>query len=72
MFSEIETRREKAGIGQVELCKRAKVHPTTYTARKHGRTGMRETTLRRLDAALDALIAEKRASLIEADKEAQS
>lgn len=72
MFSEIETRREKAGIGQVELCKRAKVHPTTYTARKNGRTGMRETTLRRLDAALDALIAEKRASLIEADKEAQS
>lgn len=66
MFPEIEERREKAGIDQVELCRRAKVHPTTYTARKNGRAGMRETTIARLETALDVLINEKMANLKEA------
>ena len=65
MFPEIEARREKAGIDQAELCKRAKVHPTTYTARKNGRAGMREVTIARLAEALDALISEKMADLKE-------
>lgn len=65
MFPEIEERREKAGIDQAELCKRAGVHPTTYTARKNGRAGMREATISKLDEALEALIREKTAQLVE-------
>lgn len=66
MFSDIEQRRELAGIDQAELCKRAGVHPTTYTARKSGRRDMRENTIRRLESALSDLIAEKRDQIIEA------
>lgn len=69
MFSDIEARREMAGIDQVELCKRAGVHPTTYTARKSGRSSMRETTLKRLEGALSDLIAEKRDQIIEAQQQ---
>lgn len=69
MFSEIETRRELAGIDQSELCKRAGVHPTTYTARKNGRTGMREATIARLAEALDALLEEKGINLELAKRE---
>jgi transcriptional regulator with XRE-family HTH domain len=59
MFSEIETRREMAGIDQKALCARAGIHETTYTARKNGRRGLSEATLVKLDAALRALIDER-------------
>ncbi|MGV0912409.1 helix-turn-helix domain-containing protein [Martelella sp. FOR1707] len=59
MFSEIETKRAGAGISQADLCKRAGVHPTTYTARKAGRRTVSERTLRKLSGALDELIAER-------------
>lgn len=63
MFLEIETRRAAAGITQKELCARAGIHETTYTARKNGRRGVSEGTLKKLEEALDVLIAEKRAAL---------
>jgi len=69
MFPEIEQRRELAGIDQAELCKRAGVHPTTYSARKSGRRTMHENTLRRLDDALNSLIREKRDQIVEASKD---
>lgn len=71
MFPEIEARREKAGIDQIELCKRAGVHPTSYSARKSGRSGMNERTLKKLVVALDALVAEKLVDVTEASREEQ-
>ena len=58
MFDEIEAKRAKWGIPQKRLCERAKVHPTRYTARKRGRTSMRDDTIRRLNIALDELVTE--------------
>lgn len=66
MFEEIETRRAKAGIDQAELCRRAGIHPTSYTARKSGRRAMRETTLASLKQALDMLIRERGQDMDEA------
>lgn len=63
MFSEIEARREKAGVQQKELCARAGVHPTRYTARKNGRSGLSERSLKRLSEALDVIIGERRDAL---------
>lgn len=63
MFSDIETRRAAAGIEQKVLCARAKVHETTYTARKAERRTVSERTLRKLASALDELIDEKRKTL---------
>ncbi|TCT34624.1 helix-turn-helix domain-containing protein [Martelella mediterranea] len=59
MFSEIEARRHAAGISQVELCERAGVHPTTYTARKANRRTVSERTLQKLKTALDELVTER-------------
>lgn len=55
-----------AGISQAELCKRAGIHPTRYTARKNDRSGMSEKSLKKLEAALDELINEKQAAIDEA------
>ncbi|MGG7535329.1 helix-turn-helix domain-containing protein [Rhizobium sp. 12,4] len=63
MFSDIEARRAAAGIDQKALCHRAGVHQTTYTARKNGRRNVSETTLKKLDEALSALILEKKATI---------
>lgn len=63
MFSEIDDRRQLWGIGQAELCQRAGVHPTSYTARKNGRAEMRESTLAKLRAALDEMVTEKKAAI---------
>ncbi|MGR6465415.1 helix-turn-helix domain-containing protein [Rhizobium sp. PAMB 3182] len=63
MFEQIEFSRVQAGIDQKELCARARVHETTYTARKNGRSGMSERTLLKLKTALDALIDERRQAL---------
>ena len=63
MFPQIENRRLRAGISQKDLCARADVHETTYTARKSGRRNLSETTLKKLDDALDALIEEKQVEL---------
>ena len=66
MFSRIEERRSKAGISQKELCARAGLHPTRYTARKNGRSGLGERSLIRLGEALEALIYEKQERLRDA------
>lgn len=67
MFSEIEERRQLAGIEQRALCLRAGVHETTYTARKSGRRTLSERTINKLAIALDALIAERRQALDSAE-----
>lgn len=67
MFSEIDERRLLWGIGQNELCQRAGVHPTSYTARKNGRAEMRESTLAKLRGALDNMIDERRAAIEKAE-----
>lgn len=63
MFSQVEARRAAVGIEQKELCQRAGVHETTYTARKSERRGMSERTLKKLDEALEEIIAERQAAL---------
>jgi transcriptional regulator with XRE-family HTH domain len=68
MFAQIEAKRAAAGIEQKELCLRAKVHETTYTARKNDRRSVSERTLKKLETALDELISEKRAVLDEMDR----
>ncbi|WP_319519846.1 helix-turn-helix transcriptional regulator [uncultured Martelella sp.] len=59
MFSEIEKRRAAAGISQADLCQRAGVHPTTYTARKANRRTVSERTLQKLKTALDEMVSER-------------
>lgn len=59
MFSDIEAKRARAGIPQKELCERAGVHPTRYTARKSGRSGLSERTLKKLEDALEELLRER-------------
>ena len=59
MFEEIEARRILAGIRQKDLCARAKVHQTTFSARKRGRSGMQERNIKKLSAALEQLISER-------------
>lgn len=58
-FLEIDNRRAAHGVQQAVLCKKARVHPTTYSALKNGRrpSGGHVRTLARLTAALDDLIA---------------
>lgn len=68
MFSQIEAKRAAAGIEQKELCRRANVHETTYTARKNDRRSVSERTLKKLETALDELITEKRAVLDEIEQ----
>lgn len=63
MFPQIEAKRVAAGILQKDLCERANVHETTYTARKSNRRSLSETTLKKLELALDELIDERRAEL---------
>lgn len=67
MFSDIDMRRDLAGIQQKALCKRAGIHPTRYSARKNGRSGMSETTLKKLQDALAEMIAERRSAMDGAD-----
>lgn len=55
MFKEIEKRRIEAGLTQIQLCNAAKVHPTTYSAIKAGRSSGHGKTLQRLTDALDTL-----------------
>lgn len=69
LFSEIERRRAAHGIRQSALCKRARVHPTTYSALKSARRGGNVRTLARLDTALDALIAEKAQAKVNCEPE---
>jgi transcriptional regulator with XRE-family HTH domain len=66
MFDLIEARRERAGISQLELCRRAGIHPTSYSSRKNGRSQMREESLAKLERAMSALIDEKRKALADA------
>lgn len=63
MFPQIEAKRVAAGILQKDLCERANVHETTYTARKNNRRSLSETTLKKLEFALDEMIDERRAEL---------
>lgn len=63
MFSEIEQAREAAGIKQRDLCERAGVHETTYTARKQGRRTVSERTINKLRDALTAMIRERREAI---------
>lgn len=60
-FSEIETRRAKAGIEQNQLCDKAGVHAMTYSKLKNrpGKRGATEDTLKKLKSALDDLVEEK-------------
>lgn len=62
-FTDIDSRREAAGITQYALCQRADVHPTTYHRLLKDQTGERGTmrTLNKLEHALDQLIREKAA-----------
>lgn len=66
-FAEIEQRRARARIDQQSLCRRAQVHPTTYSRLKNrpGAAGAYVSTLDKLARALDALIAERQAALAE-------
>ncbi|MCF6368313.1 helix-turn-helix domain-containing protein [Rhizobium halophilum] len=64
MFPQIEARRAAAGILQKDLCERAAVHETTYTARKSGRRALSETTLKKLETALEELIKERQEQLL--------
>lgn len=63
MFSEIEQARDAAGIKQSDLCKRAGVHETTYTARKQGRRTLSERTINKLRNALREIIQERRTAI---------
>lgn len=51
-----------AKISQRALCEAAGVHPTTYSAIKHERSGGQARTIQKLSDALDALIAERAAA----------
>ncbi|MBX3580099.1 MAG: helix-turn-helix transcriptional regulator [Rhizobiaceae bacterium] len=62
MIDEIEARRAAAGVSQKVLCERAGVHPTTYSTLKTGRRAGNVSTVGKLSAALDALIAEREAA----------
>lgn len=59
-FTAIELRREELGISQKDLCARAGVNQTTYSQIKTAKRYGNANTYRKLHAALDALIAEKR------------
>lgn len=61
VITSIEQLRTDAGISQRELCRAAHVHETTYSALKAGRRGGNAKTYRKLNDALDALIAAKNA-----------
>lgn len=71
-FEEIETQRERLGVIQRDLCQRADVYEGTYSKAKQ--TGKEPTPRirRKLWTALDALIAERKRNLIEAEKEMQT
>lgn len=62
MFEDIEKRRIDEAVSQRDLCAAADVHPTTYSAIKSGRSGGNASTLKKLNAALDALIASREAA----------
>lgn len=62
MIDAIEQRRADAGFQQSELCRRAKVHATTY-CRLKSRGGGNVATLQRLKTALDEMISERAAAL---------
>ena len=58
MIDAIDKRRADAGFQQSELCRRAKVHETTYCRIKN-KGGGNVATLERLKAALDEMISER-------------
>lgn len=66
-FSDIEQRRSAVGIEQKALCKRAGVHQMTYSRLKTrpDEFGTTETTLKKLETALEALVAERLRKLTE-------
>lgn len=49
---EIDRKRKAAGLTQKQLCKAARVNPTTYSQLKKGKRGALVATLERLAAAL--------------------
>lgn len=59
----IEQLRTRAGFSQRDVCRAAEVHPTTYSALKAGRREGNARTYRKLQAALDELIAERNSGL---------
>jgi transcriptional regulator with XRE-family HTH domain len=58
-FDSIEARRAALAVTQSRLCRRADVHPVTYSRIKRGQTRSADTaTLQALADALDALAGE--------------
>lgn len=59
-FSEIDAKRERAGIDQKALAERAGLKPQSYSKlRRPSPRGPTEATLTKLSTALDALIEER-------------
>lgn len=59
LFSDIDEKRERAGISQKDLCDRAQISPATYWKWRAGKDGITGRNLEKLTEALNALIAEK-------------
>lgn len=59
-FEEIDTRRARLGITQRDLCAKADVNASTYSRCKESGHQPTRRILKKLSAALDALMLEKR------------
>lgn len=57
-FNEIDARRTEHGLSQKAVIEAAGINKETWRRIANGTSGGTVTTLRRLDAAVDALIAE--------------
>ncbi len=58
-FSEVIARRERLGVSQVELCRRADVHETTLFRAKRDEKEPSARVLRKLNEALDDIAKER-------------
>jgi transcriptional regulator with XRE-family HTH domain len=61
-IAEIDERRRAAGISQKDICAAAGIDVSTYSQIKLGHRGALNATIVKLSAALDRLVAERKAA----------